>query len=52
MFARSFYFLGRIHENRGETEISKKYYRRFHDSWRDGDLDRTRIEEAMKKSHL
>ena len=51
-YARSFYFLGRIHEDRGETEISKEYYHRFHDLWRDGDLDRVRVEEAVRKSSL
>ena len=46
---RSFYFLGKIHEHRGETEKSTEYYRRFVEHWKDGDLDRERVEEARSK---
>jgi tetratricopeptide (TPR) repeat protein len=48
-YVRSFYFLAKIHENRGETEKAREYYRRFYDYWKDGDLDRDRVEEAAKK---
>ena len=48
-YVRSFYFLGKIHENRGETEKAREYYQRFADFWRDGDIERSRIEEAMRK---
>ena len=48
-YVRSFYFLGKIHENRGEMEKAREHYRRFYDYWKDGDLDRDRVEEAANK---
>lgn len=48
-FARSFYFLGRIYEQQGDTAKSREAYRRFVGYWKDGDLDRERIAEAQKK---
>jgi hypothetical protein len=36
-YVRSFFFLGKIHEDRGEVD----------DYWRDGDIDRERVEEAL-----
>jgi tetratricopeptide (TPR) repeat protein len=51
-YVRSFYFLGKIHENRGEMEKARAYYRRFYEYWKDGDMDRERVEEARKKLEL
>ncbi|MEE9262959.1 MAG: tetratricopeptide repeat protein, partial [Vicinamibacteria bacterium] len=48
-YVRSFYFLGKIHEERGEMDEARKYYRRFVELWGDGDLDRDRVEEARSK---
>jgi len=48
-YVRSFYFLGRIHEKRGEMDKAREYYRRFVDYWKDGDIDRERVEEAKRK---
>ncbi len=48
-YVRSFYFLARVHESRGDTEVASEYYRRFYDYWKDGDLDRGRVEEARSK---
>jgi tetratricopeptide (TPR) repeat protein len=48
-YVRSFYFLGKIHESRGEMEKAREYYRRFYEYWKDGDMDRERVEEARKK---
>jgi tetratricopeptide (TPR) repeat protein len=48
-FVRSFYFLGRYYERRGDTTRARENYRRFFDYWKDGDLDRERVEEARKK---
>jgi tetratricopeptide (TPR) repeat protein len=48
-YVRSFYFLGKIHENRGETEKAREYYRRFYEYWKDGDMDRKRVEDAKSK---
>ncbi len=48
-YVRSFYFLGRIYEQQGDTAKSREAYRRFVGYWKDGDLDRDRIAEAQKK---
>jgi tetratricopeptide (TPR) repeat protein len=48
-YVRSFYFLGQIHENRGEMEKARECYRRFFEYWKDGDMDRERVEEARNK---
>jgi serine/threonine protein kinase/tetratricopeptide (TPR) repeat protein len=48
-YVRSFYFLGKIHESRGDMEKTREYYRRFYEYWKDGDMDRERVEEAGKK---
>ncbi len=48
-YVQSFYFLGKIHENRGELDKAREYYRRFVDFWKDGDMDRKRVEEALSK---
>ena len=48
-YVRSFYFLGKIHENRGEMEKAREYYQRFYEYWKDGDFDRERVEEARSK---
>ena len=49
-YVRSFYFLGKIHENRGDMQKAREYYRRFYEFWKDGDMDRERVEEAKRKS--
>jgi tetratricopeptide (TPR) repeat protein len=49
LYVRSFYFLGNIHENRGEMDEARKNYRRFYEYWKEGDLDRERVEEAKRK---
>jgi serine/threonine protein kinase/tetratricopeptide (TPR) repeat protein len=48
-YIRSLYFLGKIHENRGDVDEARKLYRRFYEYWKDGDLDRERVEEVGKK---
>jgi serine/threonine protein kinase/tetratricopeptide (TPR) repeat protein len=48
-FVRSFYFLGKIHENRGDMEKARHYYQQFYDYWKDGDMDRERVAEAREK---
>jgi eukaryotic-like serine/threonine-protein kinase len=45
-YVRSFYWLAKIHEKRGEREKSKEYFQRFLDFWKEGDLDRGLVEEA------
>ena len=48
-FVRSFYYLGRIHEQAGDRTKARDAYRRFIGYWKDGDLDRERIAEAERK---
>jgi tetratricopeptide (TPR) repeat protein len=48
-YVRSLYFLGRIHENRGDMDKAQSFYQRFLDFWQDGDLDRKRIESVQPK---
>jgi tetratricopeptide (TPR) repeat protein len=48
-YVRSFYFLGKIHENRGEMDRAREYYQRFLNFWQDGDMDREHVEEAQQK---
>jgi len=49
-YVRSLYFLGKIHEKRGEMEKARTYYRRFVEFWKEGDLDRERVGEARGKT--
>jgi hypothetical protein len=49
-YVRSFYFLGRLAEEIGDTAKAKDYYGRFAGYWRDGDMDRDRVKEALAKS--
>ena len=49
-YVRSFYFLGRLAEESGDTAKAKEYYGRFAGYWRDGDMDRDRVKEALAKS--
>ena len=48
-FVRSFYRLGTLYEQRGDSVKAREMYRRFVGYWKDGDLDRERIAEAQRK---
>ena len=48
-FVRSFYFLGTLHEKRGDMTKAREAYRRFVGYWKDGDLDRERVVDAQRK---
>jgi hypothetical protein len=43
---RSFYYLAKVHEKRGDKAKAREYFQRFFDFWKDGDLDRGLVEEA------
>ena len=45
-YVRSFYFLGKIAEEDGDTNAARRYYQRFLEYWGDGDIDTDRVEEA------
>ncbi len=48
-YVRSFYFLGKIHESRGDLGGARRQYQRFVDYWGEGDMDRERVVEAKGK---
>jgi hypothetical protein len=48
-YVRSFYFLGKIYEDRGDMDETRKCYQRFVDFWGEGDMDRRRVEETKRK---
>jgi tetratricopeptide (TPR) repeat protein len=48
-YVRSFYFLGTIYERRDEMDKAREYYGRFYEYWKDGDMDRERVNEAKGK---
>jgi Tfp pilus assembly protein PilF len=52
IWVRSHYHLAQIHERRGDNERARELYRRFYELWRDGDIDRDRVEEAKRKSGM
>jgi tetratricopeptide (TPR) repeat protein/predicted Ser/Thr protein kinase len=48
-YVRSFYFLGQINEKQGNRDKAREHYRKFVDYWKDGDIDRDRVADAVKK---
>jgi len=51
-FVRSWYYLGKIREERGDTAGAREAYRRFATYWKDGTLDRDRVAEAERKIQM
>jgi tetratricopeptide (TPR) repeat protein/predicted Ser/Thr protein kinase len=51
-YVRSLYFLGKIHEKRGEMGKAREFHRRFLGYWGEGEIDRERVEEVKKKLRL
>jgi hypothetical protein len=47
---RSFYFLGQLAEQSGDHEAARRYYTKFAQHWKNGDMDRARVAEAQRKS--
>jgi tetratricopeptide (TPR) repeat protein len=45
-YVRSFYYLGKIAQDDGNTAAARRSYQRFLDYWGDGELDRDRVAEA------
>jgi tetratricopeptide (TPR) repeat protein len=49
----SHYYLGRISEEKGDTESASRYYSRFLDIWQDGDEDLVALADAKDRlQHL
>ncbi len=48
-YVRSYYFLGKIHEIQGDVEQARVFYARFVNFWRDGTMDRDKVEDALSR---
>jgi serine/threonine protein kinase/predicted Zn-dependent protease len=49
IFAKSFYWLGKIHDQKGEFQKAKDYFLRFLDLWKDADPGLPEVEDAGKR---
>jgi tetratricopeptide (TPR) repeat protein len=49
-FVRSHYYLAQIAEKTGDATKAREYYQRFLSYWKDGDIDRDKVAEAIKKT--
>ncbi len=47
-YVRSYYLLGQIHEQQGDTAEARDSYQQFLAYWGDGDLDRERVDHARQ----
>ena len=48
-YVRSFYYLGQIAERQGDGAKAREHYKRFLSYWKDGDIDRDKVQDALKK---
>lgn len=48
-YAKSFYMLGKIHEEQGDKQQSRENYQKFLDLWRDADPGIAEVEDAKKR---
>jgi serine/threonine protein kinase/Flp pilus assembly protein TadD len=49
-YVRSLYYLGQIAELTGDRGRAREHYQRFLFYWKDGDIDRDKVAEAIKKT--
>jgi len=49
IYARSFYKLGKIHEQRGDGELAIENYEKFLKLWKDADPGLPEVEDAKKR---
>ena len=49
IYAKSFYWLGRIHDQKGRPQKAKDYFQRFLDLWKDADPGLRDVEDARKR---
>ncbi len=48
-YVRSYYYLGRVLEQKGDRNGARAAYRRFLDFWGDGEIDRDLVADARKR---
>jgi tetratricopeptide (TPR) repeat protein len=49
IYAKSFYMLGKIHEQQGDTAKAIEHYEKFLDLWKDADPGIAEVEDARKR---
>jgi hypothetical protein len=49
LFVLSHYYLGRYHEEIGESDAAMRYYKAFLGFWEDGDIDRDLVKETQDR---
>jgi len=49
IYAKSFYMLGKIYEQKGDKLKAKKHYQKFLDLWKNADLGIPEVEDAKKR---
>jgi tetratricopeptide (TPR) repeat protein len=49
IFAKSFYMLGKIHEQLGNAAKAKEFYQKFLDLWKDADPGIAEVEDAKTR---
>ncbi len=50
LYGRSLYFLGEIYSKLGDEDKARDFYGRFADLWEQGELDRSRVQKAIRMS--
>jgi tetratricopeptide (TPR) repeat protein len=50
IYAKSFYWLGKIHDQKGQPQKAKDYFLKFLDLWKDADPGLPEVVEARKRS--
>jgi tetratricopeptide (TPR) repeat protein len=48
-YVRAHYYLGQIAEKKRNASTAREHYARFLSYWKDGDIDRDKVAEALKK---
>lgn len=48
-FVRGLYYTAQAHEKLGDDDGAREFYARFLNYWKNGDLDREKVREALKK---
>jgi len=49
VYVKSFYMLGKIYEEQGDTDKAIEHYEKFFDLWKDADPGIAEVENAMER---